>query len=102
MKISLLVDINIVKFVDLRFITIQVWFFDGSVTCYQGAHLALAIVAALFLILAGLFIPVSIGIVCQKELSEKVGSLVITVYIIMRLNAQLAATATLQMKDSGS
>jgi len=49
-----------------------VWFFDGSVRCYSGAHLALTILAVLFLVLGVLFILLIAILVYQKELSKKV------------------------------
>ena len=48
------------------------WFFDGSVTCYEGVHLALAIISVMVLILLGSLILVVATIIYYDKLSEKV------------------------------
>jgi predicted outer membrane repeat protein len=51
--------------------TTTVWFYDGSVSCYEEAHLGLAIPSLLSLILLTLVIPALTVIAYQRELSVK-------------------------------
>ena len=46
------------------------WFFDGSVTCYQGAQLGLFIVAVLVLIVGVLAVLAVAVMAYQKEISK--------------------------------
>ena len=46
------------------------WFFDGSVTCYQGAQLGLFIVAILVLVLGIMVILAAAVMVYQKEIGK--------------------------------
>ena len=48
------------------------WFYDGSVECYKGAHLALMIVACVWLVLAALLVPFLAVVSYQSEINNKV------------------------------
>lgn len=52
----------------------QVWFYDGSVTCFERAHLALALFSVFSLFFLALLIPVLTVIAYHRELSTKVRS----------------------------
>ena len=51
---------------------LQLWFYDGSVQCYQGWHILLAIVALLFLLTLGIIIILVAAALQFKLLHRKV------------------------------
>lgn len=51
----------------------QVWFFDGSIECFHGVHLFLALLAMFFLLVGLLLIFAVAVITYQRELRRKVG-----------------------------
>ena len=60
---------------DDSFITyhaLQVWFLDGSVTCYHKYHLPLALLSLLVLLLLLLVIPVVTVITFSDKVPQKV------------------------------
>lgn len=50
---------------------IQIWFYDGSVQCYRGWHILLAIVALVSLLLLGLIIPLIAAALYFKYVRRK-------------------------------
>ena len=53
----------------------QLWFHDGSVQCYRGWHILLAIVALLSLLALGLVIPLVAATLHFKLVRRKVRGL---------------------------
>ncbi len=53
---------------------VQLWFFDGSVSCFQGAHLFLALVAILMLGICIALIPIVAAIIYHRKIKRTVCS----------------------------
>ena len=51
---------------------VQIWFYDGSVQCYRGWHILLAIVALLSLLALGLIVPLIAAALYFKYIRRKV------------------------------
>lgn len=72
LTVSKLTNLNHCHFCLINTIITQIWFYDGSVQCYRGWHILLAIMALLSLLALGLIIPLIAATLYFKYFRRKV------------------------------
>ncbi len=71
------------KYNDVHTYTIvQPWFFDGSVQCFQGAHIFLTIVSLAMLLFLIALIPLTALIIYHRKIKRTVNKYIYTVCLI--------------------